>query len=466
MTIRTRLTLFFTAVVAVLLLLFCLVIYVVAEQHRQREYRERLHEEAQTSAELMLGNNPIGPDLFKLLDQHQITVLNQEEIIIYNDHNQIVYESGTDYLAVDPAMLAQIRQADNTYWQVGEREVAGSRFLLNGRQYVAVASAVDKYGYSKQRNLALMLGIGWLLSMGLVFATGWVFAGQLLRPLQGVIRQIDAVTAAQLNQRLPEGPHDDELTQLARQFNQMLDRLEEAFQSQRTFVSNASHELRTPLTAITGQLDVALLANDDDPQELRAVIASVLDDVRGLNRMTNGLLSLAKLDLNEVTTPVVDLPIDKLLGQLKLDYQRLQPSYSVDIALETTAADADANWQVPANESLLRTALYNLMENGGKFSPDHRVSVRLTADDRSVRIDFTNGGPCIPADELPTVFKPFRRGTNARQVAGHGIGLSLAARIVRLHEGQLSVVSTAETGTTFTVTLPRRERPQSVLMHI
>ncbi|MBO0937293.1 HAMP domain-containing histidine kinase [Fibrella sp. HMF5335] len=454
MTIRVRLTLLFTVVVAILLLLFILVIYAVSERHRQLEFRERLREEAQTAAELMLGKEPISPALFKLLDQHQMTVLNQEEVIIYNHRNTITYESGTDYLTVSPQVLAQVRRNGDTYWQAGNREVVGIPFSINGLDYVAIASAVDKYGYSKQRNLALILIIGWALGMGVVFAAGWLFAGRSLRPLQYIISRIDATTASQLNLRLAEGTNEDELTQLARRFNRMLDRLEEAFQMQRAFVANASHELRTPLTAITGQLDVALLANDDDPQELRALIASVLDDVRGLNRMTNNLLSLAKLSLDEPGETAAVVPVDVLLQQINVDLLRMQPTYRVQIEL-TAAPGTTANWQITANEALLRSALYNLMENGGKFSPDQQVYCQLVSHAQLIQIRFTNYGPCIPADELPTIFKPFRRGTNARQISGHGIGLSLVERIVQLHHGQVVAESTPDNGTTFTVTLPR-----------
>jgi signal transduction histidine kinase len=99
--------------------------------------------------------------------------------------------------------------------------------------------------------------------------------------------------------RLDEGNRTDEIAQLSLRFNQMLERLQEAFRLQKSFVAHASHELRTPLTAITGQIQVSLLANDS-PEELKAMIQSVLEDVQQLNKLANGLLDIASMDSNQI----------------------------------------------------------------------------------------------------------------------------------------------------------------------
>lgn len=452
MTIRTRLTLLFGLIVSALLLGFCLAIYFFAEKHRQQEFRERLRAEAMTSVNLLFGKETISPELFKLLDRNQMTVLSQEEIIIYNYLNQIIYESGDDYLEVSKPLLDRVRLEKEVYWREGQREVVGVHYTDRFNRFVVFASAVDKYGFSKARNLAFLLTAGGLLMSALVFAAGWFYAGRSLRPLKRIISQIDHTTAAQLSQRLPEGKEKDELMQLAQRFNRMLDRLEDAFQTQRAFVSNASHELRTPLTAITGQIQVALLAKDN-PQQLLAMLESVLDDVRQLNRLTHGLLALASLDMDELSVGFTAVSLDELLWQTHAELLKLQPGSTVRAKLEDQPETA-TGWVVQANETLLRNALLNLMENGCKFSPDHTVNVTLRAMPGQFRLSFHNAGPAIPAAELPEVFKPFRRGSNARHLAGHGIGLSLTQRIVKLHHGRLVVESDVPAGTTFTVVLP------------
>lgn len=453
MTIRNRLTLLFTAIVSGLLLGFCVVIYLVSERHRRNEYRERLHAEAFTSAELLFGRDTTGRQLYKLLDKNHMTVLNEEEIIIYNYRNQLVYESGTDYLDVPKKRLDQVRLDGEVYWRVGPREIVGVRFGERTNRLVVLASAADKYGFSKQRNLAGLLAAGWLLSVLIVFGAGRIYAGRALRPIRRILERIDTLTASQLDQRLAEGSDNDELTQLARHFNRMFDRLEDAFRLQRTFVSNASHELRTPLTAITGQLEVALLA-DEDLGELRATVRSVLEDVRDLNQLTNGLLSLANVSLDESAVAMGPVALDELVWAVRADVLRLRPNYGVTVTFENLP-EHQLDLHVTGSEPLLRTALFNLMENGGKFAPDHRVGVRLTVEPGLFVVGIHNEGPPIEAGELPEIFKPFRRGSNGMAVAGHGIGLSLTQRIVQLHRGRLTVESGTERGTTFTLFLPQ-----------
>ncbi len=451
MTIRNRLTFLFTAIVSGLLLLFCIVLYVVAEQYRKYEYRQRLHAEASTSAELLFGRQAISPQLYKLLDKNHMTVLNDEEIIIYNYQNQIVYESGTDYLSITKEQLDQIRLEGESYWRIGDREIVGVPFANKYDRLVVLASAVDKYGFSKQKNLAILLTGGWLLATFIVLVAGRFFAGRALLPIRQFIAGMDTITASQLSTRLSEGPDADEMAQLAQRFNQMLDRLEDAFRLQRMFVSNASHELRTPLTAITGQLEVALLA-DDNETALREMIRSVLDDVRDLNRLTNGLLSLAKVSMDESAVTMAPVALDELVWQTRTDLLRLWPDITITVDL---GPNASGNWQITGSEQLLRTALFNLLENGVKFSPDHCVAVHLSVEDSSFVLRFYNNGSAIPADELPDIFKPFRRGSNGQHITGHGIGLSLTQRIVQLHRGRLSVQSDEQAGTTFTLAIPQ-----------
>jgi signal transduction histidine kinase len=288
MTIRTRLTLLFTAVVSMLLLAFCVGIYLLAERHRRIEFYERLRAEATTSAELLFGKKKVSPKFFKLLDENHLTVLNEEEIIIYNYRDSLVYESGTDYLKVDKDILDRVRLENEIQQKEGLREVVGVLFKDRYNRFVVFASAVDKYGYSKVNNLLWVLGLGWFFATFVVFLVGWVYAYRALLPLKRLIHSVDKITATRLDLRVEMSNNQDEIGQLAERFNRMLDRLEEAFQLQRAFVSNASHELRTPLTAITGQIEVALM--DNDPQEWHDTLCSVLDDARQLNRLSNGLL--------------------------------------------------------------------------------------------------------------------------------------------------------------------------------
>lgn len=454
MSLRTRLTLLFTAIVSLLLALFCGFLYQLAEGYRERQFQERLRAEASTAGQLLLSQERIDPALYKVLDKNHLTVLPEEEIIIYNSRNRLVYESGTDYLTITPNHLDQIRQDRQVAWRESNRQIVGILFTNHQLPFVIVASAVDSYGQRTVANLGQLLGLGWCVMIGLTGLAGWIFAGRMLRPISQINQQIDNITVSNLSLRLSEGSHRDEINQLAQRFNRMLNRLEEAFRLQRSFVSSASHELRTPLTAITGQVEVALLA-DDEPEELRATLRSILEDVRGLNRMVNGLLSLANASVDISTVPMGLVQLDTLLDQIRLELKRIQPEYTIDLRIDSPNMPVSpATWQLKGNETLLRTAILNLLDNGGKFSPDHTVQVQLSRRGSTICVTVHNTGSVIDQDQQTLIFNPFQRGRNAGSQPGHGIGLALTERIIRLHQGQIQVDSSAEAGTTFTVILP------------
>jgi signal transduction histidine kinase len=426
------------------------VIYLENEYNRQREFKARLREEALTSAEILFGKEEISPDLLKLLDKNQMTVLTQEEIVVYNDKDSLIYESGSDYLKIQPTILNKIRQNNELSFQQNEREVLGLLYHNEKENLVIIASAWDKYGLSEQQNLGLMLAIGGILMVGIVCLAGWIFAGRSLKPIQNIIKRVDNISASQLNSRLDEGNKTDEIAQLAQRFNKMLDRLEKAFKLQRSFVSHASHELRTPLTAITGQIQVSLLANDN-PEELKLMIQSVLEDVQQLNRLTNNLLDMTSIDSDDSQTNFKKVNIAELAWQVREILLKKNTDYKAIIQLDETSNSLP---EVNGNEALLYTAFLNLMENGIKFSSNQLVKVNYKINSKDIVITFQNGGSIIPINELSTIFESFRRGSNARNTKGHGVGLSLTQKIINLHQGKISVQSSENEGTTFTIILP------------
>lgn len=453
MNIRTRLTYLFTLLVATLLLLFCLTIYLLSARYRKNEFYNRLRAEAFTSVELLFGSETISPELFKLLDRNQLTVLYGEEIIIYNYLNKIVYESGTDYLAVKETLLNQVRLEKEVYFRQGEREIAGIFYTDQFNRYVVFTSAIDKYGFSKQANLALILSIGWLVMVLIVWYTGRLFSFNALKPISRVIKQVNKITASQLNLRVEAGKNKDEIAQLAYTFNQMLDRLQEAFQVQRSFISHASHELRTPLTAISGQIEVALLS-EQTLEEYKAVLLSLLEDTQGLIKLSNSLLTLAGINMDTTLTHYTAMRLDELLWQSRSELIKIHPDYSIRISLPQLPEDEKV-LMMNGNALLLKAVFINLMENGCKFSPKKQALVSFTWQQQWFQITFSDEGIGIPPEDLPHIFEPFYRAANAKTIAGHGIGLSLANRILALHQGTLNISSAPGEGTTFTITLPR-----------
>lgn len=434
MTIRTKLTLLFSGIVTVLLIVFCLIIYFLSEIYRHTEYKTRLRQEALTAATIVFKKEEVSPDLLKLITRNQMTALNKEEIVLLNSKNQIIFKSGIVNKEIKKSFIEDIRKNKEKFWQQDEIEKYGMVFKNKNQEFVIIASAIDKYGLSKQKNLALLLSSGSLILILISAALSRFFARGLLNPMQQMIKKIDNITVSNLNLRLHLKNEKDELGQLSLRFNEMLDRLQKAFMLQRSFVSHASHELRTPLTAITGQIQVSLLANDNE-HELRLMAKSVLEDVNQLNKLTNNLLDLTSIDTEENNIKLSLLDVLEVLWQARTEVLKKYKNYQILISLEESEEHIP---EIYANEPLIYTAFINLLENGAKFSIDDTIQIKIGISEEQVMIKFQNKTNPISEIELINIFEPFTRGTNSKNIKGHGVGLSLTKRIVQLHKGSLT----------------------------
>lgn len=451
MTIRTRFTFLFTGIVSMLLGVFCLVIYFEAEFHQTREFEERLRKETITSATFILSKDLIGPELFKQLTKRQITTLTDEELVILNLQGEVTYESDTILSPqITTEKLTQIKEEGEHFWRIGDNNAFGSIFDLNGQKQIVIMEAFDKYGISKQRNLRFMLFFGWIGISIFSLLAGWFLTGRFLSPIKKIIQEIDKITGSKIGLRLNEGKRADELEQLSIRFNQMLNRLEEAFNTQKAFVSHASHELRTPLTSITGQIQVSLMV-DTEVNELRESMKSVLDDIQQLNKLTNNLLDLTSIKGHQEGIKYELINLVQVLLQAQTELKNKNSSYEILMTYD------DSNELLPeiyANEPLMYTAIINLIDNGAKFGKGNVVEVNLEALEKELTLTFKNTGTPISAEDQATIFEPFKRGKNSQNIKGHGVGLSLVKQVIELHHGSLQVESNQNTGTIFTVKLP------------
>jgi signal transduction histidine kinase len=253
--------------------------------------------------------------------------------------------------------------------------------------------------------------------------------------------------------RVDEGNRTDEIARLSMTFNRMLDRLESAFNMQQSFVANASHELRTPLTSVTGQIEVALMKSRDR-EEYVAVLQSVLEDIRNLNTLSNGLLDLAKASFDMAAVTLQPVRIDEIIWETRAELTVREPGYTVDIHFDEPIEEEN-ELTLNGNVQLLKSAVHNLMDNGCKFSSGHKVEVHLHSSGEQIILQFIDQGIGIPREDIEKSFtQPFYRADNVHGIHGSGLGLPLAFQIIRLHGGMLAIDSLPGKGTTVTVTLP------------
>jgi two-component system, OmpR family, sensor kinase len=271
----------------------------------------------------------------------------------------------------------------------------------------------------------------------------WVVAGRVLAPLRELRRTAQSITETDLTRRIQVDGRD-ELADLARTFNDMLDRLEAAFASQRAFVNDASHELRTPITIVRGHLELM----SDDPRDRRETIELVMDELNRMSRIVDDLLTLAKSDRADFLDP----------GPVALDLL-------ADSVLERASALADRDWElgsttedvIVADRRRLEQALINLARNAAEHTePGATIAIGSELRDGHARIWVADGGPGVASHDHERIFERFARGADSgRRSDGAGLGLAIARAIAEAHGGHVELDSQPGDGATFTVVVPR-----------
>jgi signal transduction histidine kinase len=452
MQIRRRLTVQFAMIVATILLVTVSLLYYSTLQYRRFEFFTQLRGKATTTADLFLRVPEVDSMMLRLIDRNKSDVLPSENIKIYNEANKVVYTNNDENgFRTTPEELDRVRELGETQSEFGQFEIIGLHCKSSKGNYVVTAGAIDNFGRTKLRKRQILLVTVFLGGLIVVGVAGWIFAGRALKPINDIVERMKQISARNLDARLDEGNRTDEIARLAQTFNQMLTRLENAFNLQKTFVANISHELKNPLTAITSQLEVSLLRERDNADYQRT-LESVLEDIQKLNRAASSLLDLASLNTEQVQLMRSPLRIDELLWLCREQLLSNHPDFQVEMDMNLPE---DAQFlMINGNEHLLGIAFANLLENGCKFSDNKGVKVTLKTSPKLITVEFQNFGAGILPEDLENIFQPFYRGKNTISGTGHGIGLSLVRRIFDLHDAQVRVTSDKERGTEFQILIP------------
>lgn len=311
--------------------------------------------------------------------------------------------------------------------------------------YLQVARLLDTYEHLNRVSLTALL-------MGFAAATASLFVAVLLTP--GLFKPLEdmAIAARQitraddLSRRVPYANRPDEIGDLARAFNQTLERLERLFRTQQRLLADVSHELRTPLTTIRGNLDLMRRMGETDPESLSAIQV----EIERMTRLVGDLLLLARADSGGLPLERKPVELDYILFDVYRQVRILEPPVGIELTevdQVTVLGDADR----------LKQLMLNLVENAVKYTPPGgEVSLSLSKKAGWAFFEVSDTGIGIPPENLPHVFDRFYRVDKARTRAqgGSGLGLSIAKWVAQAHGGAIRVTSQVGEGTTFSVTLP------------
>lgn len=285
--------------------------------------------------------------------------------------------------------------------------------------------------------------------LALASALAWLVAGRILAPLRDLRDTARAISESDLTRRIEVRGHD-ELAELGRTFNAMLDRLEEAFAVQRQFVSDAGHELRTPITIVRGHLELL----GDDPEERRETVALVTDELDRMSRFVDDLLTLAKAERRDFLV-YEDIDLDVLTEELLAKARALDGS-------RAWALEQIAPGRVRGDRQRLTQAAMNLARNAIEHTdPGDAIHIGSALGGGEARIWLRDSGPGVAAADRQRIFERFgRAGRSRRRSEGAGLGLPISRAIAEAHGGRIELVSEPGAGATFTIAIPTAEEDE------
>lgn len=443
--IRTRLTLLFGALAATLILLTGGLLFVRFRTDVTRMVHERLRAQAnELRAAASAGDLSAGARLIGSTGSFVQVVLRDGTILISSP--------GTiDRPFVDPAAALRLRTPTTARETVPTREgeIEADLYLLPTQAgTIVVGSDVADTRESLNR-LALLLGLG---GAGLLLVTtglAWMLAGAALRPIERMRAEAASIPARERGRRLSVPDTRDEVERLGATLNELLGRLEDAFERERRFVDDASHELRTPLANLRTELELAL-RRSRTPEELEGALRSAAEESERLGRLAEDLLVLARLDRLPLRRERVDLAA--LVSDVAAAFAPRAESAGVRVVAEV----ADG-CEVEADGDRLRQALGNLLDNALRYGAGE-VRIGATASERDVAVAVEDQGEGFPEGFLDHAFEPFARPDAGRGQKGGGAGLGLAIvhAVAEAHGGSAHAENTSA-GAVVRLVLPKAE---------
>ncbi|WP_428308330.1 ATP-binding protein [Lacipirellula sp.] len=470
MTLVNRVSAFFLAALAIVLVVYSGLFYAFVRGRLVQQFDQELHGALYS----LVAAIEVEPEEVKWQPLEHAIALGSgdgpEEVrwVVIGDGAQIVEHSRNstpEIIAEAKRIVAETHEGNQTYgeltapgeWSILYRRLIAPDPIRQARELdefdelvVVVARSTADMDANLQRLLILVILLplaAWLLAAAL----GRWFGARALRPVLEMSQRARSIAGSDFKSRLPAPESGDELADLGQSFNTLLDRQQRAYEQQRRFAGDAAHELRTPLTVLLGQMDVAL-RRPRSAEEYAETLGVLRDEANELQQIVESLLFLARTS-EDATLPGSE-PIE-LAEWLPRYMERWQndPRRS-DLRLELQfPSDATAS----APPALLNRLLDNLISNAAKYSaPGTPITVTATGNADAAAISVTDQGRGISPEDQATVFEPFFRSKSARDagIAGTGLGLAIASRIVAALGGKLECDSELGRGSKFTLTLP------------
>jgi signal transduction histidine kinase len=451
MTLNTRITLLFAILSAIIISLLSGFVWYFANEFAFEDFYKRLETRVNIAAQIKLFLATNENELKDARNKYLEFLPTEQEHLIRADKVSKSHLAKREDLPasffenIEIGQMARYRNRNIFY--------AGKYFRKGANGYIVIISARDPYGYRELQALQKILIAGFFLSIVLSYLVGRKFSEYTFKPVRALIKKAKGISAENLNQRLDPLKGKDEISEISQTFNDMLDRLETAFETQNNFISNASHELRTPLTIISAEAEIAVSKVAEEDLELQKSLVTIQNEAERLENILTSLLSLAQSGFDGQKQRWEDIRLDELIWDVKSAVDLMNPENQIQIDF-SKLPDNFERINLNGNLNLLKLAVTNIVNNACKYSDNRVVNLALSVTRTNIVISVKDQGIGIPENELEHVFEPFFRASNTSSYKGYGVGLPLSLNIIRLHKGTISIQTAQESGTEINILLP------------
>ncbi|MEQ8362859.1 MAG: HAMP domain-containing sensor histidine kinase [Cyclobacteriaceae bacterium] len=445
MKIRDKLSISFGLGASLTMMAFGIAIYFFFAQYRKTEFNNRLKQRIEVTEKMFLEKESFSKESFKTIQDQFLNKLPEEteEVIELTDNFHSHLQQ-----AYPDKFLEDLVTKGEAFFSSGDKQGAGKVFHIRQKDYLVMLTAVDYIGIKLMDHFLTIIFIGistCILAMALI---SYGVSGYILNPILQKIRKANSISAKNIYERLKVRNPDDELGQLAIAFNNLLDRVADSFEKQRSFIDSASHEIRNPLTIIIGESEY-ILERPRSKEEYVASFKVITEEADRLNNLVNNLLKLSGISSKQSTLAMHVISAKEVLKASIEKLAFLNEDYKIFLDCDT-----EEDFQILGNSHLLETSFMNLIENGCKFSYNAPVHVAMKRSKDEIIISIKDEGIGIPSEDIPKLIQPFHRAHNARKIDGVGIGIPLTSKIIELHNGKMEFHSELNKGTEVIVTLP------------
>ena len=441
-------------IISISLILFFLgsSVYYYLSNYSYADFYKRLEVRASVAEKRYFESNQRYAQVLKNIREEHLELLSDEkEYIVYCPSEAALKQiAETNSIPINLLNLVYAQQVAN--FQKDDIFYYGKKRETPKGFYIVIVSAKNYYNTHHLILLRKVLLIGGLISILLIIYLTHLFSKRFFDPIDKIITKVNSISTDNIHLRLDDIKNTDEIKRLTTTFNNLLNRIEIAFETNKNFISNASHEFGTPLTAIIGEADVALL-KDRTPEEYKEALQKILKQSERLNKISQSLLYLAQIGYKENKFNYTILRTDELILQANEIMNQLIPKNKITLDFELLPENPK-KLKVMGNKDLLMLAITNIMTNACKYSSNKPVIVSLASTNNEIVMIIKDQGIGIPESDLPFIFDPFFRASNTAAYDGYGIGLPLTQNIIKIHKGELSINSVLHNGVTVQIKLP------------